>query len=365
MDPFNKIYPTISAGTIISYDPNEDLYIVKPDYIGNQTARALKLGAYKPYGASTRVLTCRTTGTNWVILGEIERAPASADTSALSVDEEVAASRGRTRNTGSVVGGRATDVAGIPQTPVFEGEVYLEAKNKKNIARAFIRLCTFGDIFVKASNLCFLHLSRIRNTLFVRCRDLRLKTLGYEHESVTSDDSKSISTINHKSVCSEDPILTERIGHVDLGDGIVNGSVEEGPKYRKELDTDTSTLRLAISDSRLSIGNLEAELGTHPVSGQSLEDHVTSSEPEGLVYKIGNTKIEAYPERLLASTDNYSLTITNELSLQVGTTTINIVDGVVSITANNIKVSATDNLELSAGTHMSLNAPTIDIVTNA
>lgn len=346
--PYGSVEPFVGGGTVISYAPTTKFYTITVDGKGTKTARAMFAGVLKPYEVGARIVVCRLPGFDWTIMGEVDGSPVTPNLQADTDLERVisAASVQQSPISGFTI--RPVDTSGQPESPVNPSDVRIETRTKFNIARAFIHLFRFGDIKIQASNLCFVHLARLRNKLIVRARDLHAAFLGARAESITDNTGKTRTTVDILSKIGVDPVISTISGDVDEGDGIVNGHVMTAGGLRMEYDSDTGTYRAITPGASMAFGSLAAERAGHPVSGQPIEGGVPSDSDDGLVIVTGDTKIEVYPESVKISRGNAHITLDTDVTTQVGTTKWVLKDGGVELTSESIKISADNSLEFNS-----------------
>jgi len=175
-NPNNVDFTDIRMGYVRRYYPAKRLYQVVVDNKGEVLCKHAVNGVIKALPINTRVLMGRCLGTEWMILAEAPQSSVSLENQADSLEETLVVGRGRLLDTGmddsSVAPSyRFVDGAGESDLPLYEGEVIIENTAPKNIAKSFLKIFKFGDIFIKASYRCFITLHRLRSAIVMRSRD--------------------------------------------------------------------------------------------------------------------------------------------------------------------------------------------------
>lgn len=310
-----------SCGTVRGYNPSQKLYTINVDGFGEQRARSMRSGADKPMPVGTRAIAILIMGAEWLILGELDQAPDPAILIADSAEETLAKARGELEGTVTSVSFRPRDVTGVPEDLVFTGDVRIEARGEKRISRPYVHLYRFGDIVVHASSLCFMHLSRLKNTFFLRARDLREKFVGASREVLTDDDSRTTTDtrLNWADPLG-DPIIKETLGAVSADEQVISTGVRRTVgSIVVEEDADTGTLRFQIGETVLIMGSMVAENGEHPVSGVTNEATPAGAGIDnGLIIKRGDSILRLDEDRIEIDRGGASVVLDTGIKLTVG-----------------------------------------------
>lgn len=230
-------------------------------------------------------------------MGEIDNLPPSVaiipktfeDQAALdeaNIDNEVGA---RNDNLPSF---RQIDESGVPEDPNFAGDVSLENRSSRHIQRAKVKVYSFGDVIVKASNICFDYFHKKDNTVLRRAKNFITRAFGYYYSVNTKASGLNAGRVTEKLTIASnapspesldvqvtrgylDPSLVAAFTATDLTPSLFNTRVaatgsrsQFGDFYVEEIDNDTATIRseLVVGETSITtqVGTFTAENGIHP-----------------------------------------------------------------------------------------------------
>lgn len=291
----------MNVGKVVSYNPRNQLHDVNIVGMGRVNVSAMTGGVVKPYPPGTRVVVAKLSTTDWFIFGELPLPAFAPITQANTNDEVLADSRGRAVSSDDIVdilpSYRNFDRAGEPDVPVFEGDVVLQNRDRRNISKSKVIIYAFGDILNFASGFCYTLYHKAKSTLITKARNFYLSCLGYRFEVVTPPDGVE----NERRTT-----ITETVSSNPLDDSFTikeaKGSIPEIPYVASngarthfgdsfyEVDTDSETIRGSIGDVKFSLGSFKYNTEANPDNGRT-DVAVIATGTSGLALKYGATTV--------------------------------------------------------------------------
>jgi hypothetical protein len=355
----------ISQGTVVRYDSLAKLYTVNVDGDATRVCRRLCTGVERPAQSGSRVLLLKNYGVDWIILGELEKARVVVPADGGSATDQAAQQErdfNADPNTLPEVGFRSIDADGVSEEPLIVGDAVFENLTDKNVSRSFVRLYSFGDVYIKASHLCFELFSKSRNTIVRRARDLRTSAFGYI-QNITTDtrvDAGGATTVDEQikaKVLDITNVIWRLSGTVPARPAeadksfartpiVLEGSREETGKFLVvERDAVTETVRFEQRmDGQVfmtgAIGGLKNSDALVPAS---------LSSASGLGLKFGSFEISYNPEadRLeIASTAKLGskLVMTEDrFAIECGGQKLEFTESGMKIVSNNLETTVSGN----------------------
>jgi hypothetical protein len=355
----------IAQGMVASYDALSKSYTVNVDRDATRSCRRLSSGVDSPFSQGARVLLLKCYGVDWIILGELEKATNPVPVDGGSADEQ-AATLDRAFNLDISrlpdVGYRAVDSDGIPEDLRLAGDLVIENKTHKHVSRSSIKIHSFGDIFTKASNLCFEHFHKKRNTIIRVARNLRTTALGYTLDILTSTDKETAGEVS----------VEERIkARADDATDVIRRTSGTIPDRPTQPDKSFSLTPIVVEGHREETGNflvVERDAVTETVrfeqraggksflsgviGGTTGSDEITPaslSAKSGIGLKFGNFQIvyNAESNQLeITSTATLSSKLVmaqDRFAIEVGDQKLEFTESGMKIQSNNLDTIVTGN----------------------
>lgn len=275
----------MKAGRILEYYPLKKIYRVMVDGESVKNCRPLHSGLQTAYKVDDRVIILKCGPVGWVLLGTIDKVPEQSEpfVSRSSVDEQFALNQQavfKNSQLGEIPDFRPVDNLKQKEEPLTEGDTLLENKAQPFMTRAFVKIFSFGDVFIKASDICFIYLCKQKNQIFQKALNFVRQTSGYREEIATGMvDPVRGNTIITETVCANpfDGAVDKRVqtGRI-IPPAIVTNSlltypatsrgerVGYGEHFISEVDNDTETVRILKT-----VGDAEIELQAGSLSKEA------------------------------------------------------------------------------------------------
>jgi hypothetical protein len=300
MNPYSEAWQSktkMSCGTVKLYAPSTKLYTVVLDGIGDRNCRKMLTGVDRPVPRGRRVLVVNVRGADWIIVGELDSIPVTADIIPKTFEDQAAIDEASVSNEAGgtddkLPSWRQIDSAGTAEDPNFTGDVSLENRADQHIQRSKVKVYGFGDILIKSSNICFDYWHKKENTILRRAKNLITRAFGYFYSVSTQPSGLNAGRVTEKLTIASNapspatldvqvtrgylqPSLISAFTSLDPTPTLFNtrlaatGSrTQFGEFYVQEIDNDTSTIRseLVVGDSSITtqIGTFTAENLIHP-----------------------------------------------------------------------------------------------------
>lgn len=304
-DPASKT-PQLTTGTVEAAIPTKKIYKVLVDNDTMRTCRMVYLGTQSTLKKGDRVVILKCGAADWLILGMFDGVPGPSEPFInIDIDEQFASDREQFLLGDQVSNEpdfRPVDRLGQKEPPILPGDTQIENRSSTFIGRSYLRLFSFGDIFVKASDICFTYYNKNKNWILQRAMGLIRKTYGYSESIITSvrGPLRGKTTISQEvtfdpKTLSPDISVTVGASLPGVGDLLAANQTTSG--YRAvhkdiaavEVDHDTGTARAVLSlgekDIEIQAGNFSKEnAGTY--TSPVMIDSVPVA--EGLRIKLGD-----------------------------------------------------------------------------
>jgi hypothetical protein len=181
---------SLTTGTVEQCLPSKKVYKVLVDNDTIRYCRLVYTGVQTALKQGDRVVIIKCGSADWLILGMIDPVPGPSEPFInIDLDEQFAADREEFLS-GNQVGNdpdfRPVDKLGQKEPPIMPGDAQLENRSKTFIGRSLVRVYSFGDIFVKASDICFTYYNKNKNWILQRGMGLLRRTYGYSETIITS-----------------------------------------------------------------------------------------------------------------------------------------------------------------------------------
>lgn len=320
----------LTTGTVEICLPTKKVYKVLVDNDTMRYCRLLYNGTQTALKKGDRVVILRCGAADWLILGMIDPVPGPSEPFInVDLDEQFAADREEFL-AGTQVGEepdfRPVDRLGQKEPPILPGDAQLENRSSTFIGRSLVRIYSFGDIFVKASDICFTYYNKNKNWILQRAMGLLRRTYGYSETIVTSTAGplKGMTTVTETVTFDPKtlvPDVSTTVGaSIPEAPGVLLAASQTTSGYRRvhknllatEVDHDTGTSRTSVlvgeNTVELQVGSMAKENAGTYTSPVAIDSAVVS---DGVRVRLGAEYDIVYDAA------SHTLAITGRLGNQV------------------------------------------------